>query len=52
MLMLDFTLEDISALPAVEYSGPPLEMKLAVVRLVGGLTFEHHVTEVTVMRII
>ena len=52
MLMLDFTLENISALPAVEHSGPPLEMKLAVVRLVGGLTLEHHVTEVAVMRII
>ena len=52
MLMLDFTLENVSALPTVEYSGPPLEMKLAVVRLVGRLALQHHVTEVTVMRII
>ena len=50
--MLDFALEDVSALPAIEHPCPPLEMKLAVVRLVGGVALQHHVTEIAVMRII
>ena len=51
-LMIDFALEDVPALSAVEHSCPPLKVKLAVVRLVGGLALEHNVAEVAVMWII
>ena len=52
MLMLNFTLEDVSALPAVEHPGPPLQVQLAVVRLVCRLTLQNYVAEVAVMRIV
>ena len=44
MLMLHFTLEDVSALSAIKHPGPPLQVKFAVVRLVGGLRLEDNVT--------
>ena len=52
ILMLDFTAENVPALPAVEDPVPPLEVELAVVRLVGGLALEHHVAKVTIVRIL
>ena len=51
-LVLQSTVEDIPALPAVEDLGSSLQVKLAVVRFVGGLRLEDDVAKFTEMWII
>ena len=51
-LVLQPTVEDIPALPAVEDLGSSLQVKFAVVRLVGGLRLEDDVTKFAEMGII
>ena len=51
-LVLQPTVEDIPALPAVEDLGSSLQVKFAVVRLVGGLRLEDDVAKFTEMWII
>ena len=51
-LVFQPTVEDVPTLPAVEDLGSSLQVKFAVVRLVGGLRFEDDVTKFAEMGII
>ena len=52
ILVLQFAVEDVPALPAVEDLGSPLQVKFAVVRLVGGLRLEDDVAKFAEMWVI
>ena len=52
VLVIKFTIEDVSTLSAVEDLCSSLQMKFTVVRFVGRFTFENNITQLAEVRIV